>query len=241
MGEICNVGPQDRQIRGSLGVFDAHHGGNEQSQFPAIWSLDSAVHQNVRAEPNAYLAPKPDCDYAPIWSQAGMLHVTRDVRYNSQIIMATLTAVRSLGVRAWFTLQAKDDDPVVRSRREIALTLWCNSTLGMLLHANHSNRAQDGRGTGSKGMLETLTVLDVRGLAAWQLDGAQGIWRDFRERKFQPFHCLAVDPARTELDRRIVSDLLGLGDDAQAAVARLRRLLASEPSIHGSKKPELPQ
>ena len=153
--------------------------------------------------------------------------------------MATLTDVRALGVRAWFTMQMRDDDPVVRSRREIALALWCNSTLGMLLHANHSNRAQDGRGTGNKGMLETLATLDVRELADWQLEEAQAIWRDFRERKFQPFHCLAVDPARAELDRRIIGDMLGLGDDALATVARLRRLLATEPSIHGSKKPEV--
>ena len=56
MRSVCHVGPQDRQIRGSLGVFDAYHGpygearlpavGNlgspnwSQSQFPAIWSLE---------------------------------------------------------------------------------------------------------------------------------------------------------------------------------------------------------
>ena len=38
---------------------------------------------------------------------------------------------------------------------------------------------------------------------------------------------------------RIARDLLGLGEDALASVARLRTLLASDPSIHGSKKPEL--
>jgi len=238
VGETYNVGPQDRQIRGSLGVFDAYHGSNDQSQFPAIWSLDSSVHQSVRAESNAYLVPKANRNYAPIWSQSGTLHVTRDVRYNSQAIMATLTDVRALGVRAWFTLRSNDDDPVARSKREIALALWCNSTCGMLLHADHSNRSQDGRGTGNKGMLQTLATLDLRKLAPWQLDEAQAIWRDFRERKFQPFHCLAVDPARIELDRRLIGDMLGLGDDAQAAVARLRGLLATEPSVHGSKKPK---
>ena len=155
--------------------------------------------------------------------------------------MAAQTDLRTLGVRAWHTIQVQDDDPVNRSRREIALALWCNSTFGMLLHANHSNRAQDGRGTGNKGMLETLATLDVRQLAPWQLDEAQAIWRDFRERKFQPFHCLAVDQVRIELDRRIVTDMLGLGDDAQTAVARLRSLLAREPSIHGSKMPEVTQ
>ena len=63
-------------------------------------------------------------------------------------------------------------------------------------------------------MLENLTTLDVRKLKAWQLDEALAIWQDFRDRKFQSFH--------------------------QCAVAKLRTLLASDPSIHGSKKPELP-
>ena len=87
-------------------------------------------------------------------------------------------------------------------------------------------------------MLETLATLDVRQLAPWQLDEAQAIWRDFRERKFQPFYQCAVDPARIELDRRLIGDVLGLDHDAQAAVSRLRNLLATEPSIHGSKRPE---
>ena len=129
---------------------------------------------------------------------------------------------------------------MVRSRREMALALWCNSSLGMLLHANHSNRAQEGRGTGNKGMLETLTTLDVRKLESWQLDEAQTIWRDFSERKFQPFYQCVVDPARIELDERVVRDMLGLGESAVTAVAKLRMLLASDPSIHGSKKPEVP-
>ena len=97
-----------------------------------------------------------------------------------------------------------------------------------------------GRGTGNKGMLESLVTLDVQKLDPWQLDEAQRIWRDLRERKFLSFHQCAVDPARIELDERIARDMLGLGEDAVAAVVRLRTLLASEPSIHGSKKPELP-
>ena len=240
MSEVCNVGPQDRQIRGSLGVFNSYHGRNEQAQFNAIWSVDSSVHQSITSEPNAWLIPKVDRDHQAIWSQSGSLHFTRDVRYDSQRIMTTRTGIRALGVRAWHTLLVQETDPLIRSRREIALALWCNSTFGMLLHVNHSNRAQLGRGTGNKGMLETLVTLDVRKLESWQLDEAQQIWREFRDRKFLSFHQCAVDPARIELDERIVRDLLGLGEDAVAAVARLRTLMASEPSVHGSKNPELP-
>ena len=110
----------------------------------------------------------------------------------------------------------------------------------MLLHANHSNRAQEGRRQGNKGMLESLVALDVRKLEAWQLEEAQAIWLDFKSRKFQSFHQCAVDPVRIQLDERIIRDLLGFGEDAAASVARLRTLLASDPSIYGSKKPELP-
>ena len=89
-------------------------------------------------------------------------------------------------------------------------------------------------------MLETLMTLDVRELQPWQIEEAQSVWQDFRGRKFESFHKCAVDENRIELDERIVRDVLGLGDDAVASVARLRTLLASEPSIHGGKTPELP-
>ena len=240
MAGVCNVGPQHRRIRGSIGVFDGYRGYNEGAQFPALWSLDSSIHQGMYAEPNAWLVPQPNRDYLPIWSQAGTLQIAADVRYNSQRIMTTRTNVRALGIRAWHTLCVDEDDTPIGSSREVALALWCNSTLGIVLHANHSNRAQQGRGTGNKGMLESLITLDVRKLEAWQLEEAETIWRDFRDRKFQSFHQCAVDPVRIELDERLVRDVLGLGEDAVAAVARLRTLLASEPSIHGSKKPELP-
>ena len=239
MRDVCNVGPQDRRIRGSIGVFDAYHGWNGDAQFPAIWSLDSSVHQSMSTEPNAWLAPKPGHEHQPVWSQAGTLQITRDVRYNAPRVMAVLTDVRTLGVRAWHTLSVQEDNPVIRSRLEIALALWCNSTLGMLLHADHSNSAQEGRGQGNKGMLESLTTLDIQQLKAWQIDEALAMWQDFKDRKFQPFYQCALDPVRIQLDERIVRDLLGLGEDAVASVARLRQLLASDPSIHGSKSPEL--
>ena len=239
MGHVCNVGPQDRRIRGSLGMFDAYHGWNGDAQFPAIWSLDSSAHQSMSTEPNAWLSPKPGRNHQSVWSQSGTLQITRDVRYNAQPVMAVRTGIRTLGVRAWHTLSTHGDDPLVSARQETALALWCNSTFGLLLHANHSNSAQEGRGQGNKGMLESMTTLDIRKLEAWQLDEAQVIWQKFSNRKFMPFYQCVTDPARVELDELIVKDLLGLGEDAVASVARLRTLLAVDPSIRGSKKPEL--
>ena len=240
LSEIGNVSPDSAQIRGALGAFDSYHGHNEHAQFPALWRHKESIHQGLISNVNAWLVTKVGKNHTPIWSQSGQLHVTRDIQYDSQRIMATQTKIRALGVRAWHTLQVHEDDLIFRSRCEIAVALWCNSTLGMVLHANHSNRSQAGRGMGNKGMLETMTTLDVRKLQPWQLDEAQAIWSDFKDKKFQPFYKCAIDPARIALDERLVRDLLGLGEDAVTAVANLRSLLASEPSIHGSKNPQLP-
>ncbi len=116
MAQVCNVGPQDRRIRGSLGAFDAYHGWDGLAQFPALWAHSQKVHQGLVVDPNARLVPQADRNHGPIWSQAGTLHMTRDVRYNSQRIMTTRTDIRALGVRAWFTLHVREDDPMARSR-----------------------------------------------------------------------------------------------------------------------------
>ena len=240
IGDVCDVGPEHKQIRGVSGAFEAYHGWDDQTPFPALWAQKASIHTSLAAEPNARLFPKTNLNHRPIWSQASTLQMTCDVRYNSQRVMSARTTLRTLGVRAWFSLRIQDDNPAIRSRRELPLAIWLNSTLGMMLHANAANRAQHGRGTGNKGMLETLHTLDVRELQPWQLDEAQSIWRDFQDRTFQSFHRCAVDPARIDLDHRIVTDLLGLDDEALAAVTRLRTLLASDPSIHGAKQAELP-
>ena len=240
MAEVCHVGPQHRRIRGSLGVFDGYHGWDGQAQFPALWAHSEKVHQGMVAEPNARLFPQTGRNHGPIWSQAGTLQVTPTIRYNSQRIMTTRTIMRTLGVNTWFSLTLREGDSGTQAQQEIALALWCNSTLGMLLQANHANAVQHGRGIGNKGMLETLRTLDVRRLQPWQLDEAQAIWLDFQERSFESFHRCAVDPARTELNQRIIADLLALPAEAQGTVARLRELLATDPSIHGGKEPALP-
>lgn len=90
-------------------------------------------------------------------------------------------------------------------------------------------------------MLESLPILDINALATWQLEAAEAIWRDFSNREFESFHRCAIDTARIELDRRVVREMLGLDGEAEDVVKRLRLLLASEPSIHGAKKPVLPE
>ena len=241
LADVVDIGPDHRVIRGANGAFDAFHGANNEAQFQALWRLDSRIHNGMIAEPNAWIVPKPDKPYQRLWTRSGTLQLASDVRYTSQPIMTVRTSVRALGVSTWFSARVRELTAEQTTIAKIALALWLNSTLGFLLHADHANRTQEGRGRGNRGMLEKLSTLDVRQLQQWQLDAAESIWRDFRGRTFEAFYRCAVDPVRIDLDARLVRDVLGMGDDAVRAVARIRELLATEPSIHGSKAPELPE
>ena len=240
LGEVCNVGPQDRQIYGSIGRFDAYRGYDPQAQFPALWGINSTIHQGFTAEPNARLAPQPNRNYAELWEQASALQITRDIRFNAQRIMSVFTPIRALGIRSWFSINVRESDTLTKRKQETALSLWLNSTLGMLQFGNQSNRSQLGRGTGSKAMLRAIPVLDVRKLQEWQLAAARAIWDDFQDKTFEPFHRCAVDANRIELDRRMMNDMIGLDGEAQEAMAQLRLALANDPSIRGDKDPALP-
>ena len=60
---------------------------------------------------------------------------------------------------------------------------------------------------------DTLPVLDFRALSDEQLAAAEGIFNEFRELELLPAYLADADANRALLDRRVVCDLLGLGDD----------------------------
>lgn len=237
---VAEISPYDLQIRGTNGAFDIYDNWDMMATYPAIWHYSARTHNGLVSDPNARLSPKPGTEYASLWAKSGRLHVTRDVGYSSNPICATITHINSLGVRTWFTLSIKSHTNESSRYRELALALWCNSTLGLLCHAAHSNRSQLGRGIGSRTMLRTLPTLDVRELADWQLEAAEKVFSDLIDVQFEPFYKCAVDANRIRLDERLIREVLGLDDDAIDSVAHIRSLLANEPSIYGNKGPELP-
>lgn len=239
IGDVFTIGPSHRQIRGDLGPFEAYHGFDPMAQFPAIWSQEESQQKCLEASPNAYLIPKPGQNYLKVWAASGRLHFNPDIRYNSQRLNAVRTTTKCLGLSAWFTLNIKKDEIEI-SKKEIACLLWTNSTFGLILHADSTQQAQQGRGRGSSEMLESLLIPDVSTFERWQLEAAETIYRDFVDREFESFHKCAIDKSRIELDERVIGQMLGLPDDVNQTAKRLRLLLANEPSIYGGKDPVLP-
>ena len=124
-------------------------------------------------------------------------------------------------------------------KHEYAFALWCNSTLGLLMHWWVTNKTQSGRGRTTVTGIPNIPTLDVRKLTEKQLAVARSAFDAMKGRRFLPFDQIDEDPARTELDRRLLVDVLGLPEsvvDEEGPIDLLRRKLAREPQIHGGKK-----
>ena len=170
---------------------------------------------------------------ARIWGTATRAHYNRDLRFNSQSLIVAMTDRPCIGGRAW--------PSVILEKREIeyAFALWCNSTLGLVLHWWVANKTQSGRGTTTVTGILNIPTLDLRTLTGEQVTAAKAVFRDLRERRFLPFDQIDEDPARAELDRRLLVDVLGLPEtlcEPHGPMDLLRRKLAREPQIHGGKQ-----
>ena len=168
-----------------------------------------------------------------IWNTATRAHYNRDLRFNSQSLVVSMTERKCLGGRSWPSVIFDDDE------QEYAFALWCNSTLGLLMHWWTSNKTQSGRGTSTVTGIPNIPTLDTRTLSDEQHAAARKAFDTMRDLRFLPFDQIDEDPARAEIDRRLLVDVLGLPSslcEPDGPIDLLRRKLAAEPQIHGGKK-----
>ena len=247
---IQRIGPHDLDITGKeikadglpQGPFERVPGVPAGAAYPCLWNHNTKRERLLLVEPDSHCripqvdGKVPDELIARAesrWATAARAHYNRDLRFNSQSLIVAMTEQPSIGGRAWPTVVLND------SMHEFAFAIWCNSTLGLLCHWWMANKSQVGRGTSPITSIPTFTTLDLRQLTTNQHEAARTVFEELCEERFLPFDQLDEDPARAELDRRLMVDVLGLSPDlcvADGPVERLRVKLAAEPQIHADKK-----
>lgn len=94
-----------------------------------------------------------------------------------------------------------------------------------------------GRGTLRQQTLETLPTLDVRKLSDTQLTNADARFERLKYKRMLPVNECAYDLMREELDRLLLTEVLGItSDNVLKSMRTLREMLCAEPSIHGGKQ-----
>ena len=118
---------------------------------------------------------------------------------------------------------------------EYAFLIWMNSTLGLLSLWWHSSRQQSSKISVSLRTAETLPMLNFLSLTDAQLDVAESIFDELRNKELKPAYLADSDSNRARLDRRVVCDLLGFDEDTYLGVRHLSAKWCAEPSVHGGK------
>ena len=173
-----------------------------------------------------------DREVAKVFASASHCHSSLDFRFNSQSTAMQFTKRKTIGGRAWISLQFPTAD------HEKALAVWGNTLLGLLMFWWHASRQQPGRGVITKTTLATLPVVDVTALTPDQLQTAARIFDDTCQLPLKPLHELHLDDNRKLIDRRFYGEVLNLPDALlrdNGPLDILRVKLAQEPSIRGSK------
>ena len=197
-----------------------------------LWNHDAKKETKLVVQPDSEGRIKPNMHAraSEIWNTRSHAHYSADFRFNSQPLAVAFTEDQTIGGTAWPNLQFDSQ------ALEIAHTLWGNSTLGLLLYWWHSSRQQAGRGRMPVTAIRTMPTLDVPALSDAQLQVAESIFDDMRDREFLPANEAYRDASRKELDRRVLVEMLGLPEERVLEPLELLRLKwCSEPSVHGGK------
>ena len=240
IGAIGRVGPMDRDItEGKRGPFRKIDGSSSVDEFPMLWALAPVGRKHGGHLKNTMLT-LPDShgvvkdgrteDAVQLWRDAAHLHINALFRFNANATAAAFTARRSLGGRAWPPFTAATVD------HEKSLCVWFNGTLGMASYWLESNRTQGGRGLSGVTAIPSIPVLDVRALTPQALAAAVAIFDDLQEQVMLPANEAYRDPVRQEIDRRIITEVLELDDEAVEQLAILRNQWCAEPTVTGTKK-----
>jgi len=249
ISEIGQVGPYHMDINGNTpdgrirGPFRIEAAKAETAPtYPVLWAHEAGRERCMEFEADGEGIVRQGADSAEdrlarekanaIWATASHCHFNRDFRFNSQSTAMQFTSRKTIGGMAWPSIVLSN------AEQEKALTLWGNSTLGLLLHWWHVNKQQAGRGRSGVASLPSLPVLDVTGLSEESLARAVAIFDDMKHNELRPVNEIAKDPVRAEIDARLGTEVLGLPPELVAPdgpLALLRQKLALEPSITGGK------
>jgi len=223
--QLGELGPQRRDIYDGFEILE---GTSTPTDYPAFWGHDAATVTTLHQSPNAYLAPlrrprpkRPLRDAKLLWSRAGKVLIAERMWLNTQRLTAVLLSEPVLS-NVWWPLKLRDG---LDDRHAKVLTLWLNSTLGLLLLLANRLETRGAWVEFNKPTLHNLLVLDVRKLKAGQLKRLTDAFDRLAKVPLRPLPQMAEDEGRAAIDDAI-RRALNLGD-----LTKLRHALAREPVI----------
>ncbi len=236
VGEIATTSFDDTRVKGARGAFNIEDGYSGTDDYIGL--------RRVKSDAQRTMVVEPDCHgiiRSGYWDQAqqvlernSRIHQNVGLRFNANSLSVLFTEEPTIGMSLLPNVVFGD------SLYEYVWMLWSNSTLGLLCYWRHCNKRQSGRGAIRLTLLHSMPTLDMRQLDQTTLQNAECIFEEMKRKPMLPFNQMVEDVVRQELDRRLLSEVLGISEmthpDVHVGLHRLRERLCAEPSIHGGKQ-----
>ena len=235
VGEMAEVQYDNTMITGQRGAFDFVDGCSGEDPYPGLHKVNADAQRAMVVRPDKHGIIRSDR-----WDQAqrvlarnSRVHHMAKLRFNSNSLAVLFTERAAIGVNTIPNVVFTNAD------YDYVWTLWGNSTLGLICYWMHSNKQHSGRGQIRLTALRAMPTLDMRKLDETALRNAKHIFEGMKHKEMLPFNQMDEDEERWELDRLLLSKVLGFGEDTHPEVHEgiriLRERLSKEPSIDGGK------
>ncbi len=219
LGDLGVIGPDVRDVRDG---FDTT---NSSTGYSMVENHDTEFRKGLVAQVNKYLMPLQNPrpgrrlkSHQYLWSMSGQLLIAERLRLNTARVVA-MAARQQVLANVWWVVKTNNHD------WDKALTVWLNSSLGILALLAVRTSTEGGWIRVKKSDLQELPVMDVRALTPEQLQALSNLFDEMAETEFGRLREMRECPARRALDDGL-SAILDLPN-----LSALRLLLATEPVV----------
>ena len=217
--ELGEIGPDRRRL------VDGFDRTDSVTAYPLVSGHDTEQRKALTCMPDSYLSQlaKPRGGQRPgygdhLWQQSSRLLVAERLWLETTRIV-TMRSEEKVLSNVWWPVRV-DNGPT-----EKALTVWLNSSLGLLTLLAQRTSTRGGWVSMKKADLQLLPVLDTRCLSEAQIQGLADLFDALADSEFERLPSIAQCEARRALDDGI-SKILNLPD-----LTTLRTLIATEPVV----------
>jgi hypothetical protein len=198
---------------------------HDWTPYPAFWGHLSESVRTIAQAPNARLSVWRDSprgpEYGPhLWKRSGRILLAERLRSNTHRVIAVAFETEVLG-NTWWALRAPD----LSRQQEMALLLWLNSSLSILLFFGRRVVTQGAWMQMKQPAWESMPVLNVRTLSRSQLKTLAAHYEVLAAQGLGSVAGLGSDAVRRDIDCAL-SHTLRLPD-----FVAVRELLSREPGL----------
>lgn len=188
--------------------------------YPLIKNNDKNTQKTILTNPDTMAIPNKNIsqkNIERILKTATRVHINCTCNYSSQSLLYIYLKKKTLGSRVFPSFS-------VPTKYEKALSIWGNSTLGILCFWIHSARQQMAKGNATRTSMKYMPVLDFSKLSTGQLNKLDDIFARYSQRGLLPINLLYKDKTRIAIDNEVLS-VLGVND----SIDMIRLKFCDEP------------